>query len=81
MFNIDSYADQHDANVYVMEPRDIYDACILRVDVIDDRHVAIYSFNASVRACMVENDWSYTDAAEWLLYNEGMVIFDHEEEE
>ena len=82
MFDVDAYADKYDVDLYVMEPRFRYDPCIVRVDRLEEGiHIVVYSWTASVRACMEENDWSYADAAEWMSYNDDMWTFDDEEGE
>ena len=80
-FSVDDYADEHDVEIYVIEPRTIYDSCIIRVDVVNDRHIAVYEFNATVEACMQENDWDRSDASEWIIFNDGMILFDYEDME
>lgn len=80
-FNVEAYADEHDVEVYVIEPRTIYDSCIIRVDVVGDQHIVVYDFEATVSACMKENGWERSDAAEWILFNDGMILFDDEDME
>ena len=80
--DVDAYADEHGVDLYVFEPRVVYDPCIVRVDRRKEGvHIVVYSWGASVRACMKENDWSYEDAAEWMSHNDGMCTFDDEEGE
>ena len=80
--DVDAYADEHGVDLYVLEPRLMYDPCIIDVIVLDaDEHVVVYDWNKSVDALMLEQEWDRDDAKEWLVFNAGQVMFDYELEE
>jgi len=80
--DVDTYADEHGVDLYVLEPRLVYDPCIIDVVVLDtNEHVVVYDWNKSVDALMLEQECDRDDAKEWLSFNAGQVMFDYELEE
>jgi hypothetical protein len=80
--DVDAYADDHEVDLYVLEPRLVYDPCITDVVVLNSGdHVVVYDFNKSVDALMRWQEWGRDDAKEWLLFNAGQVMFDYELQE
>lgn len=74
-FDIDAYAEQHDMDIYVVEPRKLYDEHIIGVH----DGMAVYAFDGVVETMMSEQEWDYEDATEWVMYNfTGVVLFDFE---
>ena len=70
--DVDAYADEHGVDLYVLEPRVVYDPCIIDVVVLDaDEHVVVYDWRSSVEATMTDQEWEMDDAKEWLSYNAG----------
>ena len=80
--DVDAYADEHGVDLYVLEPRVVYDPCIIDVVVLGtDEHVVVYDWRRSVEATMLDQEWEMDDAKEWLSFNAGQVMFDYELEE
>jgi len=80
--DVDAYADEHGVDLYVLEPRVVYDPCIIDVVVLDaDEHVVVYDWEKLVAANMLDQGWEKDDAERWLSYNAGQVMFDYELEE
>jgi hypothetical protein len=80
--DVDAYADEHGVDLYVLEPRVVYDPCIIDVVVLDaDEHVVVYDWRRSVEATMLDQEWEMDAAKEWLAFNAGQVMFDYELEE
>ena len=80
--DVDAYADEHGVDLYVLEPRLVYDPCIVGVVVTDDEeHVVVYGWAELVAANMLDQGWGKDDAERWLSYNAGQVMFDYELEE
>lgn len=80
--DVDAYADEHDVLLYVMDPRYVYDPCIIDVVVLESgEHIVVYDWKKSVQATMLDQGWEMDDAKEWLAFNAGQVMFDYELEE
>lgn len=80
--DVDAYADEHGVDLYMLEPRVVYDPCIIDVVVLGtDEHVVVYDWKMSVEATMLDQEWEMDDAKEWLSFNAGQVMFDYELEE
>lgn len=80
--DVDAYADEHGVDLYVLEPRVVYDPCIIDVVVLgSDEHVVVYDWRRSVEATMFYQAWEMDDAKGWLAFHAGQVMFDYELEE
>jgi chemotaxis receptor (MCP) glutamine deamidase CheD len=80
--DVDAYADDHEVDLYVLEPRLVYDPCIIDVVVLGSgEHVVVYDLNKSVGALMLEQGWARDESKEWLLFNAEQVMFDYQLQE
>lgn len=55
------------SNAIILEPRDCHSPAIIRYDSERDR--AVYSERLFLMSLMACNDWHYSEAVEWFLYN------------
>lgn len=80
--DVNTYSAMHGIDLIVLEPRLVYDPCIVDVVVLEGgQHVAVYDWDMTVDATMADQGWDREDAAEWMEYNSGSVVFNDEENE